>query len=212
MTLGVCVAESERPAFAAASEQLREALAEAQADPLPIRLAFCQSLDDVRPEGEPTVAVVSLLRELESEESPASIETRLRAQLASVLERGAQSAFVCTIFRYVPDDPDLVKIERIRRLNLLAPELSFDTGACVIDIDRVFAHVGAQQLKTDYRLGGRIAAEVAGHTIVASLLAVGLDDVVAIDARERAQAFQGTIWEMARLLQRRLPLERDRAG
>jgi hypothetical protein len=43
-------------------------------------------------------------------------------------------------------------LERIRRLNLMAAELSQATGANVIDIDGVLAFIGALPLGTDYLL------------------------------------------------------------
>jgi hypothetical protein len=67
-------------------------------------------------------------------------------------------------------------------------ELSHDTGAAVADIDRILGYFGARQLQTDYRLGGRLGSELAGHTIVASILAAGLDDIIAPDVQERAQS------------------------
>ncbi len=94
--------------------------------------------------------------------------------------------------------------ERIRRLNLFALELSHDTGVGIIDIDRALTHIGARQLGADYRLAGRIAAEVAAHTIVGSILLAGLDDAAAPEVLHGAAQFQGALWQIGTLLQRRL--------
>jgi hypothetical protein len=61
-------------------------------------------------------------------------------------------------------------LERIRRLNLMALELSQASGANVIDIDGVLAFIGALPLGTDYLLASPIAAAVAGDAIVSALL------------------------------------------
>jgi hypothetical protein len=121
------------------------------------------------------------------------------------------AVFVCTIFRHVaagaasqaPAD-GIRLVERIRRLNLLAAELSHDSGVGVLDLDRVLAHIGARELQSDYRLSGRIVAEVAGHAIVAGLLAVGLDDIVPPDVQQRAQQYQGNLWGIYAYVDRRL--------
>ena len=117
---------------------------------------------------------------------------------------------LCTVFRHVAppigDAGDALpaKRERIRRLNLMAIDLSHDTGAGVVDVDRAFSHVGARSLATDHRLTGRAAAEVAAHTIVAGILAAGLDDVVPPDVQERAAQFQGALRDIDQFLARRL--------
>ena len=74
----------------------------------------------------------------------------------------------------------------------------------VIDIDRAFAHIGARALGTDYRLSGRLAAEAGGHALAWSLLALGLDDVIAPEVQERASAFEGGLREINTLVSRRL--------
>ena len=114
---------------------------------------------------------------------------------------------LCTIFRHVADPaPDVAanERERIRRLNLLAIELSHDTGAAVVDFDRVFAHLGARPLATDHTLTGRVAAEVAAHALVANILDAGLDEIVPAEIQERAHQFQGTLADISRLVERRM--------
>jgi hypothetical protein len=77
---------------------------------------------------------------------------------------------------------------RIARLNLLAAEISRETGCNVIDIDRVLADIGARALQTDYRLAGRYAAEAVAATIALTLLSLGLDEYATYETQETARA------------------------
>ena len=200
------VDDGERPALAATVEQLTECLHAASGSRPEIRLEFANSLDAIDAHAPTTIIIASLLLEVGREEPIALVEARWRKQLVALT---SSPAFLCTVFRHVPRDGagrpanPPATIERIRHLNLLAAELSHDSGAAVIDLDRAFAHLGARVLDTDYRLRGAVAAEVAAHTIVGSLLAVGLDDVVAPEVQQRAAQFQGAPWQIGDLLARR---------
>jgi hypothetical protein len=181
----------ERPALVASARQLADALSTASGSPHPTTLRFSDSLASISRSSEHAVVVASLLKEIASlDESLAQTEARWRDQLLSLEKLDIVSAFVCTIFRHVGSREAPALIERIRRLNRLAVQLSHDTGVGVIDIDRIFGYFGARQLQTDYRLGGRLGVELAGHTIVAGILATGLDDVIPRDVQERAQKVQ----------------------
>jgi len=200
------VGDAERPALVATGEQLTECLQAASGSAPEIRLQFASSLDAIDAKAPATIIVASLLPEVTRDEPIPSVEARWRRQLATLTPL---PVFICTVFRHVPrhgaERPENrpAIIERIGRLNLLAVELSHDSGAAVIDIDRAFAHLGARVLAADYRLRGRVAAEVAAHTIAGSLLAVGLDDIVAPEILERATQFQGAPWQIGDLLARR---------
>ena len=205
------VADTEHPAIVAACQQLDDCLRAASGYTWPIELRFRPSIASVGSSGRPTLVILSLLAELARENEPAAItEARWRAQLG-LLAPVAPFLLVCTIFRCVanfgaPLAPAASSgtLERIRRLNLLAAELSHDTGIGVLDIDRAFAHIGARELQTDYRLGGRLAAEAAAHTMVAGILAVALDDIVPADVQERAQQFHGGLSGIYAYVRRRL--------
>ena len=95
-------------------------------------------------------------------------------------------------------------LERIRRLNRLAAELSRETGAYVADIDRAFAHIGARTLRSDYRLQGRLAAEVGGHAIAWTLLSGPLDDWIEPEIQQAARTFLGGLQQIDALVNRRL--------
>ncbi|HZC15316.1 MAG TPA: hypothetical protein VE309_01000, partial [Caulobacteraceae bacterium] len=147
-----------------------------------------------------------LLPEADGDEPFAETEARLNARVAD-LARGAAPVLICTIFRHVAErrtPSGYRRLERIRRLDRLAAELSADLGVGVVDIDRAFAHIGGRLLASDYRLSGRLAAEVAGHTLVRSLLSLGLDDIIPPEVQERAKAFHGSLREINTLVSRRL--------
>jgi hypothetical protein len=97
--------------------------------------------------------------------------------------------FLCTVFRFVPlgDSADHSRLVRVRRLNLLAAELSRETGLLVIDFDRIFTDIGAVKLQTDYRLDGKYAAEAAAKAIAFAVVSGGLDAFVSFDIQDAAK-------------------------
>jgi len=191
LVIEAVVHKLERPALVAASRQLEVSLSAATGGAFPIALSFGESLSSIAPRAGRAVVVTSLLLEIASkDELLRQTEARWRDQLMSLPEPSAASAFICTIFRHVADRENSATTERIRRLNLMAVQLSHDTGAGIIDIDRIFAYFGARLLQTDYRLGGAIAAELAGHTIVSEILSGGLDGFLSPSIQERAKKVQ----------------------
>jgi hypothetical protein len=210
--LQAIVDDAERPALVAASQQLEECLNAATPSRRHIRLEFASAFAAIQTRAPTTVIVASLLPEVARDEPLSSIEARWRSQLSVLTTEPAPSVFLCTVFRHVARNTPAPSSnggeseirERIRRLNLFALELSHDTGIGIIDIDRALAHIGARQLGADYRLASPIAAEVAAHTIVGSILSAGLDDTVAPEVLHGAAQFQGALWQIGTLLQRRL--------
>jgi hypothetical protein len=179
MMIAAGVTENEGRALSAAVEQLRRLLADASQRDWKIGCDLSGAASN------PEVSIISLLPEVESADSIDRVRERLREHLAARIAAGA-SAFLCTIFRACEDDAP--KLERIRRLNLLAPELSHDLDAGVIDFDRMLGDIGSQILETDYRLGGAGAREIVAYTIVKTFLSGGLDDRVPDDVIERARS------------------------
>jgi hypothetical protein len=201
------VDEAEHPALHAAAEQLDESLNRPSEDRREIDLHFSPSLETLVACDPGTVVIASLLPDVSRDAALPAIESRWRRQLSSLT---TPSIFLCTVFRHVPrgtadasPDARSATLERIRRLNLLATELSHDTGAAIIDIDRAFAHLGARALQTGYRLSGVTGAEVAAHTIVLALLSMGLDEAISPEAQQRAIQFHGALWQIGSLLSRR---------
>jgi hypothetical protein len=200
------VAGSERPFVLAGAQQLAEALAAATGSEWPIQLRYRDPGTAVAASAANTVVVLSLLPEVDRDEPFAETQARLAARVAGLVQ-GTAPVLVCTVFRHVAERRTAAgqaKLERIRRLDRLAAELSADLGVGVVDLDRAFAHIGGRVLASDYRLDGRLAAEVAGHTLAWSLLSFALDDIVPPEALERAKAFQGSLREINALVSRRL--------
>ncbi len=200
---------AEHPPFQAAARHLSQLLGAASGVNHQIRLNLRKSLDLREIAGEPGVIIISLLNEAGRAHADwAAVAARWRRQAAVLVAETSRPVFFCTVFRNVPAvesaPPGWTRdgvLERIRRLNLLAAELSQATGANVIDIDRTLAHFGARLVTTDYTLKGRLGAEVAGDIIAAAVLGAGLDDLVAEDRLERARQLHGGLDGLTRRLQ-----------
>jgi hypothetical protein len=120
----------------------------------------------------------------------ADVERDLRTSYAALCQTG-DPVMICTILRHVeaagdPEKADRTRV-RLRRLNLLATELSREYGALVIDLDRVLADLGARRLETDYRLGGAAAVDVAGKAVALSVVANALDAFAPVNVQEAAR-------------------------
>ncbi len=190
------LSDGERRALLSASEELRHCFALGNDCVFPIEVHFHSALSAIKVDSGPALIVTSLLLELnEPEETLAAVEARLRAAFSALKRDGISAVFLCTIFRRIDpetniDDPVAVgaRIERIRRLNLLATELSHDLDINIIDFDRSFAHIGGRSLGTDFNLHGSTAVEVAKHLITSTFFAAGLDDFCSPELQEAAMA------------------------
>lgn len=114
-------------------------------------------------------------------------EARIRQRYQAVTKTGPRH-YVCTVFRHVPPDAPPGLRARIRKLNLLAAELSRATGVFVIDVDRSLADVGARAYATDFRLGGPYATEAVAREIAVTLLGTGFDAAFPREARDLLKA------------------------
>jgi hypothetical protein len=184
---------AERSAIRMAADRLSACLARAADFPWVVDCAFPTSLAELNRSVEPAIVITSLLNEVDAiDETWSEIEFRLRSVYQELSDDGRFIVFICTVLRHISagESPDRVMARRIRirKLNLLAAELSRTTGAFVIDLDRDLADIGAQALETDYRLKGRFAADAAGKSIAATLLSNGLDAIVPFKTQEVAQA------------------------
>jgi hypothetical protein len=212
--LDAIVHDIERPVMAALAAQLSTSLSAADKGVWEAQIRLRAPPLSVDPDDPPLAIIASLLPELATPDEPvARVEARWREALAALGENMLPNVFVCTMFRVVAgarqDPGDISKIaERIRRLNLLAVDLSHDFGINIVDIDRAFAHVGARWLQSDFRLGSLAAEEVAAHTIAVSLMAAGFGNI-ALETLDEAKRVQGPLWELDKFVQRRIA-ERER--
>ncbi len=196
----------ERPLLVAAAQQLSEALISASGGDWPIELRFRKPDADLAAGAEGAVVLLSLLADVDRDEPFAETEARWRARVEALSAAGA-TVVLLTVFRHLPERSAAVggrRLQRIRRLNRLAIDLSHDFVATVADIDRAFAHIGARVLGTDFALGGPLAAEVGGHTVTLSLFFSALDAWVPIEIQERARAFHRPLREIDLVVSRRL--------
>jgi hypothetical protein len=190
--LQAVVNDSEQPAVRLAAERLASSLTTAAGHPVIVRCTFVASHDALnRSVGDPLV-ITSLLPEVANYEEPwPEVERRLRATYQA-LSGDSAVIFVCTVLRHVARsenaDQAKLKLIRIRRLNLLAAELSRETGAYVIDLDRSLADIGASKIQTDYRLNGQYAAEAAAKFIALAVLSAGLDAHISFEIQDAAKS------------------------
>jgi hypothetical protein len=205
---------SENQGLIAAAELLSECLgAAAGGGAWPVRLEINPPGTGFAP-SPPGILIASLLHEMERPQEPiAATEARWRMALDPLLTQGAP-IFLRTIFRHIGEPPrdgtPSPMLERSRRLNRMVVGLSQRHGIGVIDIDRACAHIGARGLRTDWRLAGPVAAEVAGHTTAWSLLSHGLDELIDPELQERAKAHLGGLNQIGALIARRFERHRTR--
>ena len=121
------------------------------------------------------LAIASMLPEAEAAEEPwPTTEHRLRKAIAG-LRKNVHKLYICTVFRHAAGPDGRAKLARIRKLNLLALELSRETGAFIVDLDRMLADAGARSYEADYRLTSPLATEAVAREIVRTLVATGFD-------------------------------------
>ena len=143
------------------------------------------------------IILSSLLSEAQiQDQAPwAETEARIRQRYLGIAKTGPRH-YLCTVFRHVPPDALPSLRARIRKLNLLAAELSRETGIFIIDLDRSLADVGARAYATDFRLGGPYATEAVAREIAATFLGTGFDAALAREARDRLKAMMAD-WQPA---------------
>ena len=184
------VSTSERAAVEAACGHIVRALSEASGQPWTCDCRFIDRPTDLQAHTDQGHS--RHVPGFRSRRSRAMARCRgTRAHFTAGLCRRGDPVFVCTLLRHAElDDPDLAlhRRIRIRRLNLLAADISRQSGAFVIDIDRRLADVGARRLGTDYRLHGATAADLAGNAIAREILVNGLDALASAEVQDRARA------------------------
>jgi hypothetical protein len=191
ISIAAFVSENERAAVRLAGDHITRSLSQAAAVPWTCECVFSSDIETLPQRKDADIIMTSLLPELEKIDEPwPQAEQRLRKAYTALVEPGIP-VFICTILRHMdrsaePEDAN-ARLIRIRRLDLLAAEISRETGAFVIDIDRVLADIGARRFQTDYRLTGNAAAEMAGHFIALTLIDNACDAFVAFEVQDAAK-------------------------
>lgn len=218
----------EEPPFRAGAQRLCDWITQALGRPFAMTLRFGSAEAALAaapaPAPAPRVVLVSLLGEaLAADEPFDDTRARLQRTLAALRGRPGVPVLVCTVFRHVDasvgtrDDPLRTRrLERIRRLDLLAAELSHAHGAGVVDIDRMLADAGGRRLGCDWRLASADGVDAAGCVVASALLASALDEVLEPSALQRVQALHGGAARLRQRIERivaaRASREAARAG
>jgi hypothetical protein len=190
VSIRAVVDDNGRAVVSKAARLLESSLGAAADGPVTVRCQFEMSLDSLQGSEEPCITIASLLPEVDNHQEPwAEVERRWRDRCQTLMKIDGAVVFLCTVFRHVAtgDGADPSRLARIRRLNLLAAELSRETGLFVIDLDRSFADIGALRLQTDYRLGGQYASDAAAKFIALAIVSAGLDAYVSFDVQDAAK-------------------------
>jgi hypothetical protein len=170
LPLNVIAGETERDLILAAANRLSLCLSDGAAPGWPIRIQFVGP-DAPLPQEPAMATLVSLAIETGSASAPSDAVASAWQHRAERWSASGAPVLLLNLFRYVADPAERRALSsQLRRLNLLAIELSRTTGAAIVDIDRAFALIGGRTLDTDYRCRGDFAIAVAAQAIVAALL------------------------------------------
>lgn len=197
IVIDAAIAGVERAVVAVFADQLTECLAHVSGERWQVDTRVHDDIAAIAPGDGSQVVVASLQSELDRDDAIDAIGMRWRERIDALMPQAAAVLLVTIARRVASPLPAIAgaavpTIERIRRLDLLAVELSHATGASVADVDRLVAHVGARALGADHRLDNPMAAELAAWVILAALVAQGALDAWAGDgASERARGYLG---------------------
>lgn len=182
------VTENERLALSSGGGLLSRAL---EAEGAALDYAAVSSSAELSQAAAGTIRLMSMATQLASVDTPwAEVQTELSAWISDIAGTG-DPVLVATVFRCITaeQDPEGRLLTRIRRLNLLAAELSREFGVFVVDLDRVLTDIGGMALDTDYRLQGKLAADVAGQALAMCVATNALDLYIPFEAQERTLAY-----------------------
>lgn len=192
LLIEAAVTPNEEAVIVAAADVLARALTEADGQSWTCEHRFHADAGALAGAGGRSVILMtSLLGWITPLETPwASIERSIRSAYEALCAHG-HPVMILTILRHVEPGDDRARAERIRirirRLNLLATEISRELGPFVIDLDRVLANLGARRLQTDYQLIGSMARDVAGSAVALCVIANALDDLATVEVQTRAR-------------------------
>lgn len=205
MPVTAIVSDAERAGIAAAGQQLAEALSAGSGVAWQVRLHFASFEDgDIPPEA---AIVTSLHHDVDGAEPVDRIAERWQARIRRHRAAGHGRILLCNLFRHVQEpSPAGITIERLRRLNQLAINLSRTAGIEIVDVDRLLALFGARAIETDYRCDSAAARRLVGHAIAAAILDGDLGGRVDDAAQGRASDAHGGVRDIRRLTERHFQL------
>jgi hypothetical protein len=93
-------------------------------------------------------------------------------------------------------------VERFRRLNLMAIELSRELDFEIVDVDRLLALCGARTIGAEYRGASHAAARLSGHAVAAAILDGDMDAWIDAVQQHRAGTAHGGVRDIRRLIER----------
>ena len=193
ITLKSMVAHGQEATLNRAAKLLETALSDASGSQVGVQCQFVDSLENLKGSDERCVVIAPLLSEVANYQQPwAAVADRLSESyrgLANAENADQKSVFICTVFRRVPTNEidAQSRLIMIRRLNLLAAELSRETGFFVVDLDRSLADIGAAKIETDYRLQGAYAEAVVAREIALAVVSAGLDAFLPFEVQDAAK-------------------------
>jgi hypothetical protein len=183
------VTENEYAVVKEAAVRLRSLLQTADSSAWTSDIRPVPKAEDLGGEPASAIYILSLAKQLDYPLAPwDEIAAALRLRV-KVLSTSGPKVLLLTVFRHVAagDNPDIERdiLVRIRRLNLLAIELSNEFGVSVADLDRDFADVGALPLATDFRLGGEAAKGMAAWALIRCVIVNALDGTVDFNLQDK---------------------------
>ena len=204
LILCAALSKEEHPIALAAAQQFSAAVNTALGSVWPIKLVLANADGRI---ASASIWIASMIDDVSRREPIEATTQRWQERRQRWSQRGGKRILLATLFGSVPCvSGDPTKVERLRRLNMMALRLSRESGIEIVDIDRLFSLCGARKLATDYRCRGESAAQLAGHAITAAIFAGGLDDFLPAEVQERAATLHGGIQDVAGILQRRTTL------
>jgi hypothetical protein len=209
--------ELELPPLQGAMHVLATHMSAALGQPWPISLSC--GPPELVPAPPLDLVLVSLLHEALPPYAPMpEVTARWHQALEAFAPLGAP-LLLCNVFRHVPPQPfgpeapsREVILDRVRRLNLLAIELSHRHALDLADIDRGLAYLGARPLQTGFLLRGGKGIQMAADIIAGAALQGDFPPGIPFSAIQAAQASHGGQAGMMARLRHLVQLDRDAGG
>ena len=168
-------------AFEQAAQRLKELVKQNEGQSIDVELSRRLDWSDAPQPGALVIASIGL--ELENQYSDlAALKKTWLERIHRLRSEGCSEIFLMTIFPYIAK-PERVaerenavrRLEKIRRLNLMAVELSHEAGVSIIDVGRWFSAIGGALLQTDYRVTGARAQWIVAELTIVTILEAGFD-------------------------------------